>query len=317
MKKKQANGIIKNPIVHNALWIVLVLTTLTIASSLLLRFGTRHGSHLSVPDFFEMDLSDAKRLAERQGLEIIVNDTLFVPAYDGGAVLDQLPKGGAQVKAGRKIYVTINDTRQKSAKVPYVAERSLRLAKNELEVAGFEIERLDYVDDIATNYVLEQYLGNRRITEKSEVMAEIGSGVILKVGVEEDSRTAYIPRLVGLTLARAKSKLWETGFNVGEILYDPGIDRLERNNARVYFQSVGQGRTAVLGTVVDLKLTTDEAKTAKGEADSDAEMKEVLRERAEMERQADSLRALGLDPNAADGDDNHTPYTQEEDDFFN
>lgn len=317
MKKRQADKTIKNTILRNAVWIVLVIIVLTVISSLLLRFGTRHGSHLSVPDFSEMHLTDAERLARRQGLEIIVNDTLFVPAYDGGTILDQLPKGGAEVKAGRKVYVTINSSRQKSVKVPYVAERSLRLAKNELEAAGFEIERLEYVDDIATNYVLEQYVGNQKINGNSNVMAEIGSGITLIVGVDEDSGTAYIPRLVGLTLSRAKSKLWETGFNVGNVLFDADVDRFERGSARVYFQSVGQGRTAALGTSVDLKLTTDEAKTAKGEAESDAEMKDVLRERAAMERLLDSLRALGLDPDAADDDDNHTPDTQDEDDFFN
>ena len=315
MNKKQAKKTIKHPILRNALWIVLILIALAVISSLLLRFGTRHGSHLQVPDFSEMHIDDAMRLANDKGFEIIVNDSLFVPTYDGGAVLDQLPKGGAEVKPGRKVYVTINSSRQKLVKIPYVAERSLRRAKNMLESAGLEIARLEYVDDIATNYVLEQYYGNKRIVAGSDIEAEIGSGITLMVGVEEESSTADMPRLVGLTLARAKSKLWETGFNVGSVTYDPDVDRSERGSACVYFQSVGQGRTAPLGTVVDLRLSSNAAKIEKGEAESDAELKEVLRERAEMERLRDSLRAAGIDPDALQNEE-HNSETQEEDEFF-
>lgn len=295
--------LIKNPLVRNALLILAVLIVLLVASSVLLRFGTRHGSHRTVPDFAGLHLDEAQRLARTEGLHIIVNDSLFVPMFDGGTVLDQLPKGGVEVKAGRKVYVTVNSSRQKSVKVPYVAQRSLRQAKNMLEAVGLEIERLDYVDDIATNYVLEQYLDNRKITANSDVEAEIGTGLRLVVGVEEESSTAYIPKLIGLTLARAKGRLWEMGFNVGKVSYDAGVERLERANARVYFQSVGQGRSEQLGTSVDLKLTTDIDKIAESEAASDAELQKLLRERAYMERQADSLRSLGIDP---DLDSHHT-----------
>ena len=50
-------------------------------------------------------ISDAERIAKDERLEIIINDSLFVPAYEGGVVLDQLPKGGAEVKAGRKVFL--------------------------------------------------------------------------------------------------------------------------------------------------------------------------------------------------------------------
>ena len=304
----------KNPIVRNAVLIVLVLVVLLVAASLLLRAGTRHGSHRTVPDFAGMHISDAARLADNDGLEIIVNDSLFVPMFDGGTVLDQLPKGGAKVKAGRKIYVTINSSRQKSVRVPYVAERSLRQAKNMLESSGLEIARLEYVDDIATNYVLEQYADGVQITPESRIDAEMGSGVVLVVGVQSENSAAYIPKVVGLSLSRAKGRLWEMGFNVGKVTYDADVERLERANARVYYQSEDQGRSAELGTSVSLKLTTNADKIAEGEAASDAVMQRLLKERAYLERQRDSLRSLGLlsDDEAAAADS-----PSDDDDFFN
>lgn len=160
--------------------------------------------------------------------EIVVNDSLFVPAYEGGIVLDQLPKGGVEVKAGRKVYVTINSFRQKMVKVPYVAGRSLRQAKNMLELAGLGIERLVYVEDMATNYVLEEYCDGVQILPESSMQAEMGSGVTLNVGVEGGYGITGVPKLIGQPLHRAKSRLWELGLNVGKVSYDGDVDLLDR-----------------------------------------------------------------------------------------
>ena len=312
--KTATRTLIGSPYVRNALWICLVLAALATASALLLRIGTRHGSHRTVPDFTGVPVSVAERQARSEGLRIMVNDSLFVPLYEGGAVLDQLPKPGTEVKAGRKIYVTVNSSRQKSVKVPYVAERSLRQAKNMLESAGLEIERLEYVEDIATNYVLAQFLNGVQITAESNVEAEMGTGVTLRVGMQAGDDNAYIPKLTGLTLSRAKSRLWETGFNVGRISYDAETGRLERANARVYRQSAAPGMAAVAGSAVDLTLTLDAAKIEQSEAAAEAELRRQLEERAWRQRMADSMRMAGLDPDAEDAgaDDNY-----DEDDFFN
>lgn len=131
------------PILWNITLIVVVLISLLILSYVALAVGTRHGMRRRVPDFTGLALKDAKYYAEKRGLKLIINDSLYVPAYPGGMVLEQLPKGGVDVKAGRKIYITINSFAQKKLPMPYVAGRSLRQAKNMLEVAGLEIEKLE------------------------------------------------------------------------------------------------------------------------------------------------------------------------------
>lgn len=306
-----------SPVLRSLVGIVVVLALLVGAASLAMHFGTRHGSHRTVPEFAGMRLADAERLARREGLNIIVNDSLFVPVYEGGTVLDQLPKGGVEVKAGRKVYVTINSFRQKSVKVPYVAGRSLRQAKNMLEAAGLEIARLQYVDDIATNYVLEEYLDNRAILPESNIEAEMGTGVTLIVGVQNGYGTASVPKLTGLTLPRAKSRLWEMGLNVGRVTYDAEVGRLERAGARVYYQSVGQSRAAMLGSAVDLKLTADAEKISASEAAAEAELQWILRERQTMEQEADSLRMLQQVQDDGDGAmQGGAQSFDDDDDFF-
>ena len=158
-------------------------------------------------------------------------------------MLDQLPERGVEVKPGRTVYITINAFRQKQVPVPYVAGRSLRQAKNMLEIAGLEIERLVYRPDIATNYVLEEYCDNRPVRPESKIEAEAGSGVTLYVGVQEGDSLTIVPQVIGVTLRQAKSRLWELGLNVGRIAFDEGIDLINQKDARVYIQTPGAERT--------------------------------------------------------------------------
>jgi beta-lactam-binding protein with PASTA domain len=316
-KNKKANDfwqqLKQRPFIYNAVLIILIVSGILLVSALAMHFGTRHGSQRTVPDFSGIQLTDAEQMASKQGLQIIVNDSLFVPTYEGGMVLDQLPKSGAKVKAGRKIYVTINSLRQKSVKVPYVAGRSLRQAKNMLEVAGLEIERLEYVDDIATNYVLDVYCDGVQLTPESTLEAELGSGVVLKVGVQGGHGVAEMPKLIGLSLSRAKSRLWEMGFNLGKVIYDDDIDILDKKNARVYYQSVDQGREAQLGSRIKLKLTLDAEKVEKQSMESDAIAKSLIEERLAADHLADSLRRV---ESAIQAPINEVQQSENSDDFF-
>lgn len=318
-----------SPIIYHAVLIVLTVVAILILSSILMNVITRHGTHRTVPDFTGIRIDDALRVADDERLEIIINDSLFVPAYEGGIVLEQLPKGGVEVKAGRKIYVTINSVRQKMVRVPYVAGRSLRQAKNMLEVAGLGIERLEYEEDIATNYVLAQFADGREIEQGSNVEIEMGSGVVLKVGVELEKNSVIVPKAIGQGLEAAKSRLWEQGLNVGRINMDEGINLLNQKDARVYRQSLAHNSGAKLGDEVDLWLTLDEKKVESGSAASDKRAQELEKERLEAEEaerdsleQAETagraggiLRSLfgGTEPDVADEE---VVVETEEDEFF-
>lgn len=123
------------------------------------------------------------------------------------------------------------------------------------------IEQIVYRPDLATNYVLEEYADGKRVSEKSRVQLEAGSGVTLYVG-ESGSVSTLVPKTVGLHLQQAKSRLWELGLNIGKISFDEGINLLNQREARVYLADALRPGAAVprLGAKVDLKLTLDAAK---------------------------------------------------------
>lgn len=283
------------PYLYHLAMIAITIVGVLLAAHIAMRIGTRHGTHRSVPDFTGLGLDEARHLAQRSHLRLQVNDSLYVPAYDGGVVLDQLPHEGTQVKGGRTVYVTINSYAQRKVEVPYVAGRSLRQAKNMLEIAGLGIERLVYSPDMATNYVLEQRVNGRTVEPSSHLQLEIGSGVTLCVGVAEGENRAVVPKVIGVSLRDAKSRLWEQGLNVGEVRFDAGIDQLDEKNARVYLQEPEQGSWASLGSEVSLRLTLDREKAARESVASDNRAKELEKmreqERERLERE-DSLAEL-------------------------
>ncbi|EFR58433.1 hypothetical protein HMPREF9720_1411 [Alistipes sp. HGB5] len=209
-----------------------------------------------------------------------------------------------EVKPGRTVYITINSFRQKMVPVPYVAGRSLRQAKNMLEIAGLEIGELIYRADMATNYVLEEYCEGRPVTQNSRIQAEMGSGVTLYVGVEGGFGSTVVPRLVGFPLKEAKGRLWELGLNVGKIDFDEGINLLNQKDARVYVQVPTAERSAALGSRVDLKLTLDEKKLAQHRATAEKQAREAAEERLRLERErADSLAQAEFEQAAAAGEE--------------
>ena len=307
----------KHTIAYNIVVIALVFLGLAVASFIAMALGTRHSARRTVPDFVGLRMNDAEYFAGRRDLQIIVNDSLHVSAYPGGVVLDQLPKGGVVVKPGRKVYVTINSLRQQMVVVPYVAGRSLRQAKNMLETAGLTIDHLEYVEDIATNYVLGEVVDGVEVLEDSlEVRTEMGSGVTLRVGVAPNDTGTIVPQLLGRTLFEAKSRLWESGLNVGEIEFEEGMPALERKRAKVYQQSVFPNEGVAYGERVALHLTLDSALVDSAIVQQERRVEEELR----LKMEADSIakaeqRLLDSIANAQKAQlQNEAPQT--EDNFF-
>ena len=275
MKNKPKNfltdifrGIRENIFWRNVVLAVCSLVIFVFLAQILLNLGTRHGQVLEVPDFSGLTFTEARSVAEKADLRLEINDSLYLPAGTGGIVLEQNPAPGAHVKSGRRVFITVNSFRPKTARIPYVTGYSLRQAKNNLEVAGFAIERLIYREDIATNNVLEQRYKGQTVLPQSDIEAPAGSGITLVVGVSGNP-AVQVPKVVGFPVQEAKSRLWEQGLNIGKIEQEAGITEVNINEARVYRQRPNAGSRQQLGAKVNLYLTLDETKVAAGQKDAD------------------------------------------------
>jgi beta-lactam-binding protein with PASTA domain len=251
-----------------------------------------------------MTIEDARGIAKNKDLNIVVRDSIFDVDLPGGTIVDQLPGTSdvrdVTVKPGRKIYVTINAYSRRQVAVPYVAKQTLRQALNQLERSGLTIDELVYEADMtSTDYVEKQVVSGKEVGPTTKRTVPVGTGVKLYVTYHRNDQYTITPRIIGLSLAKAKSTLWDHGFNVGKIIYDESVDDvIERRKARVYMQSSDIGSSRRRGSKVDIYLSADDAlvDSLRVEADKAADRAEAKRrkEQAAKQREADSLAALDI-----------------------
>lgn len=264
-----------NVLLRNLITAISLLIIILFLVNILLGLYTRHGEKYTVPNFIGSTFDQAKINATDGEMRLEIIDSLYMPKQPPGAVLDQSPKPGMGVKSGRRIFLTINAFRPRMDVIPYVTGFSLRQAKNVLESKGFEIERLVYRNDMATNNVLEQTYKGRAITQGSNVEAELGSAITLVVGVNTESRLPQVPKVIGLSLREAKSRLWEMGFNVGRVRNDSDVTADNLEDARIYRQDPGMLSRYEYGGGISLWLTADQQKVSTSSRNADAESRKL------------------------------------------
>ncbi len=298
MKKRQSKlnqikeYIKQTPIIKHIFLAACVLLIVIIITNILLNILTRHGQVYQVPDFSGMSIEQAEQAGAEAELRITIGDSLYVADMPGGVILEQNPAHGAMVKSNRHIFVTTNSFNQRLVDIPYITGYSLRQAKNNLEVAGLSIDKLIYTDDIATNNVIAQRYNNTIIEEDSKLQAPKGAGITLVVGRNDPNIQQAVPMVVGLTLAQAKSRLWESGFNISRVSYDQDITENNALSATVIYQMSFAGNLETLGNNISLRVSFDQDKIKEGIDAANKEYKRMVAEKDSLLRVADSLRML-------------------------
>lgn len=277
----RGNVLLRNLVMALCLGIILYFVI-----NMVLGIYTRHGQKFIVPSMIGHTVSEAETMGAQGDLMLEVIDSLYMPKQKPGMILDQSPKPGMGVKKGRRVFLTVNAFRPRTDVIPYVTGYSLRQAKNMLETKGFEIEKLVYRSDMATNNVLDELYKGKSVTQASRTEAELGSGITLVVGVNHSSPLPRIPKVIGLTLREAKSRLWEVGLNVGNVKYDSGINGPEIEDARVYRQEPNQQSRTDFGGRISLWLTLDAQKIASSSKSSDAAARTYAVDEEEAEAEA-------------------------------
>lgn len=294
-RAKQFYG--RSPIISHIILIGIFCLILLISLYVGLRRGTRLGSAIEVPNLMGMNIDEAYAVADENDINIVVRDSIFDVDLPGGTIVDQLPRlstvRDVTVKPGRKIYVTINAYSRRMVDVPYVAKQTLRQALNQIERSGLTIAKLSYEPDMtSTDYVLAQYVGRKEIHPTTSSKYPVGTGVTLKVSYRRDEAKVYVPRMVGLSLQQAKRVLWDSGLNVGKIVYDESVeDIISQRKARVYRQSKGLGTMLNRGAEVTLYLSCDEALVDSMNVVASKELKSIEAQRrraAEASKNSDS-----------------------------
>lgn len=263
-ENKQKKGILNNWIVRNLLRAVVILVVLLIGALVFLNVVTQHNKEIDVPDFSNMSIAEAELAASQAGVRIEVTDSVFVKRMKKGAVYRQNPSAGSKVKDGRRIVLTINAVNAKKVTMPDLVGLSMRQAKAELLSRGLVLDRLIYVQDMATNNVLRQLYGNREA--RPGTMIESESKIDLVVGLNSSDNVTFVPDVTGLKNMSAVDAVHDHSLNIKGLKFDESVaDYDDSLNAMVYRQvpSASDSLKVRMGDEVTLYLTVDEARIPK------------------------------------------------------
>lgn len=175
---------------------------------------TRYNQGLTVPDVTKLPFTEARELLNRDGLRDSVIDRRYTASYPPDYVIDQSPSPSLIVKPGRFIYLTVNASNAPKVEVPNVVNMSLRNAQLQLKNYGLEFGGATYVSSPFKNTVLRQSV-------QAGISVEKGTIVSLTVSDGLGVNKVPVPKLTGLRMYEAQSKIRNAGLRTGEIIYKP------------------------------------------------------------------------------------------------
>ena len=167
-------------ITSKPLWVNITVAVLATAVVILFFFVslswiTGHGKYDKVPDIVGQNVYAAKNSLEAQGFRVEVSDSVFTTAVPGLTITKQIPEGGALVKYGRTIYLTINRSEAPKIEMPSLIGFSFKSAALYLEGMGLKLGDTTYKPDFARNAVLEQLFNKQPIKPGTQIA--IGSTI--------------------------------------------------------------------------------------------------------------------------------------------
>lgn len=232
---------------------VIVLTIIVLFS---LKFFTKHGEQVAVPDVTGLYVEEADVLLRKQDLSYQVVDSVYVRDKLQGEILEQIPRAESNVKTGRIVYLTINSKSDKMIILPQVQNVSYRQARATLEAIGFVVSNIEYKPSEFPDLVMGIRVGQTPVRAGDRLRA--GASVVLIVGSQTQGETAVAPDLIGFTQSAAEQLILQNNFVVGSVDFDvPPTNEADKANYFVYRQSPEPTTSYELGRRINIWLTKD------------------------------------------------------------
>lgn len=236
---------------------LLVLLLLLLGGWAWLRSYTLHGSSMRVPDLQGLSFDEAEDVLQKRELQAVVIDSVYTAAAAKGAVVDQDPEPGMEVKPGRKVYLVINASQPKMMNMPDLVDLSKRQALSVADILGLKVKELVYKPDPCTDCVIEQLYKGEPIAPDARIRR--GEAITLVLGSGEKGERVPVPDLHGLAMADVRMVLNMASLSMGLVVECKGCNTVADSAfARVVRQSPTSGNNRItLGSTIDLWLTTD------------------------------------------------------------
>jgi beta-lactam-binding protein with PASTA domain len=185
-----------------------------------LGFYTRHGSGIPVPQLKGLSIEKAMTILKDQGFDYKI-DSVYVLDQPPGAVVEQDPDPGTNVKENRTIYLTVVTRLAPPVALPDLEPYTYREAVATIANYGLKVGDTTYKSDIARDRVLEVRFAGQPIKPGTKLPK--GSKIDLVLGNGEGASEVEIPDLVNQDLDAAKFVIKNGGLSLGIITYQGTI----------------------------------------------------------------------------------------------
>jgi beta-lactam-binding protein with PASTA domain len=204
----------------NLLLIVCSVFVLVMLVFFSLGIYTRHGEGIPVPQLKGLQIEKAMEVLKDQGFDYKI-DSVYVLDQPPGAVIEQDPDPGTNVKENRTIYLTVVTRLAPPVELPDLEPYTYREAVATLANYGLKVGDTIYKADIARDRVLEVRFAGQPIKAGTKIPK--GSKLDLVLGNGAGASEVEIPDLVNQDLDAAKFAISQGGVTLGTITYQGPI----------------------------------------------------------------------------------------------
>ena len=232
---------------------IVVLILLFVGLKIFLRHSTEHGIEVKVPNVTGYYLEEAKIMLAKDSLRIEVIDSTYSTKVPLGAIVEQDPLPGSNVKHGRTIYVIQNAKFRPKIILPEVRDLSLVRAEAILRQAGLTVDSI--IEEPSTyKVILDVRQGDVSLPEGTRLNEGETITLVMGRGIEQETT---VPNVIGRSLEDARKLLQDHSLTLGNIEYD--VEPTEENRAQyvVYSMQPEAGTQIVGGEKVNIKLSID------------------------------------------------------------
>ncbi len=186
------------------------LIGLVVFNFLLMPWIVHQGKEVEVPELVGKSLTEVQEIVKGKELTYEVYDERPDTLWPQGYVMEQRPKAGSVVKAGRMVSLVVSTGPQR-LRVPYLYGLTLEQAQNIALNLGLKVVK---VESLAS----DTFPAGRVCRVFPEPNSSVDKGSPLELGISAGgSGKITIPNLIGLTLDAAKSLISQSQLLVGEI----------------------------------------------------------------------------------------------------
>jgi len=237
-----------SPSIASVILVSVVTSVVTAAATVVVmqRMQPTAGTErVAVPDLAGLTQDDARVNLQARGLVLQISSRRPDKYAAPGTIITQSLLPGTKVERGTAVPVVLASD---LPTVPDVKGRSAAEATLLLEQAGFKIAVGDPVphDSVPKGQIASQ-------VPSADTQLEPGRTVT--VVISDGPRLAEVPKLVGLSINRAKKAIEDAGFKVGTVRWDYDADW---GPYAVIRQSPKAGKQAKLGSAVELTANEGE-----------------------------------------------------------